>query len=139
MIAYLASVSAASATERSTELVDSFASFYTPGPPDFATLDAKATAMKLLVHNSLNVTQAHPITASPGSSRCTAAPTFSSVGRYAGLPMVKMKQALMKTMKLGSPDRLPAGTASGVTRWKYADDVNLLLDDQTADLASCWT
>ena len=42
-----AGVAPAHANERSAALVNSFQSFCTPGPPDFAALDAKATAMNI--------------------------------------------------------------------------------------------
>ena len=53
MIVCLASVSAAYANERSAELVSSFQTFCMPGPPDFAALDAKVTAMKLAVRKDV--------------------------------------------------------------------------------------
>ena len=46
-------VGAAQANERSAELVNSFQIFCTLAPLDFAALDAKATAMKLVVRKDI--------------------------------------------------------------------------------------
>ena len=66
-------VGAAHANERSAELVDSFMAFCTPGPPDFAALEAKASSMNLPVRK--DVSMGPPRAPNPGRSRSKPAST----------------------------------------------------------------
>jgi hypothetical protein len=145
MAVCIASAGAASANERSAALVESFVSFCTPGPPDFATLDAKATAMKLPVRKDVTMgptghTKSWLVTLESGTHEVIAALARGPNGDVAGCSVgaedvdgEAMKQDLIKAMNLGAPVR-QAATADGtqrVTSWKYADDVTLTLADGT--------
>jgi hypothetical protein len=137
-------MSAAHANERSAELVDSFMAFCTPGPPDFAALEAKAAAMNLPVRKDVSLgaagqTKSWQVTLKSGVHELIAGkvkgPAGDAVGCSIGAEDVdgeQIKQDLIKAMKLGAPDRV-ASTPDGaqrVTSWKY-DDANLILADGT--------
>jgi hypothetical protein len=144
MVACLAS-SAAAASERSAELVDSFASFCTPGPPDFATLDAKATAMNLPVRNDTTVGSAtHSkswlVTLKGGTHDLMAGQTHGADGDATGCSLGAedangddVKQELTASLKLGAPAHEGASSdgTQRITVWKYADDVTLMVVDGT--------
>jgi hypothetical protein len=138
-------VGAAHANERSAQLVDSFMAFCTPGPPDFAALGAKATAMNLPVRKDVAIgaagqTKSWQVTLKTGVHELIAGKVKGPAGDVAGCSIgaenvdgEEMKQDLIKAMKLGAPDRV-ANTPDGaqrVTTWKYADDVTLILADGT--------
>jgi hypothetical protein len=138
-------VGAAHANERSAELVDSFMAFCTPGPPDFAVLDAKATTMNLPVRKDVPMgagahTKSWQVTLKTGVHELIAGQVEGPAGNIAGCSIgaedvdgEAMKQDLVTSMKLGAPDRV-ANTPDGaqrVTSWKYADDVTLILADGT--------
>jgi hypothetical protein len=149
IIACLASVSAAYANERSAELVSSFQAFCIPGPPDFAALDAKVTAMKLAVRKDVGTPRqpgqfAHSkswlVPLKSGTHELVAGEVRGPNGEVASCGIgaddvdgEEVRQELVKTMNLGAPAR-QTPTADGtqrVTSWKYADDVTLLLADGT--------
>jgi hypothetical protein len=138
-------VGAAHANERSAELVNSFMAFCTPGPPDFAALDAKATAMNLPVRKDVAMgadahTKSWQVTLKTGVHELIVGKVKGPAGDVAGCSIgaenadgEEMKQDLIKAMKLDAPDRV-ANTPDGaqrVTSWKYADDVTLILADGT--------
>jgi hypothetical protein len=145
MIACLASVSAASANERSAELVGSFASFCTPGPPDFAALDAKATAMNLPVRNDTTLgpathTKSWLVTLKSGKHELMAGQTRDANGDVAGCSMGAedanaddVKQELIASLKLGAPAResVSSDGTQRITAWNYADDATLMVVDGT--------
>ena len=145
----LCSVGAAYANQRSAELVNSFKTFCTPGPPDFAAIDAKATAMNLAVRKDAGTPRrpgnfAHSkswlVSLDSGSHELVAGEGRGSNGEIASCGVgaedidgEEMRQELVKAMNLGAPLRQTA-TADGtqrVTAWKYGDDVTLLLADGT--------
>jgi hypothetical protein len=133
-------VGAAHANERSAELVNSFQIFCTLAPLDFAALDAKATAMKLVVRKDVGTPRqpgqfahskswlvplkggAHELVA--GEARGPSGEVLSCGVGADNVDGEEMKQELIKTMKLGQPSRETA-TADGaqrLTSWRYADD-----------------
>ena len=145
IIAWPPFVSAADASERSADLVNSFQSFCTPGPPDFAVLDAKATAMNLPMRN---VTTAGPathtkswlVTLKSGKHELMAGQTHGADGDAVGCSVGAedangddVKQQLITSLKLGAPVReVPSSDgAQRVTMWKYADDATLMVVDGT--------
>ena len=134
-------VGAAHANERSAELVDSFMAFCTPGPPDFAALDAKASAMNLPVRKDVSMgttarTKSWQVTLKTGVHEVIAGKAKGPVGDMAACSVgaedvdgEEMKRDLTKAMKLGAPDQA-TNTADGaqrVTSWKYADGATLIL------------
>jgi hypothetical protein len=144
---YLATLGVAHAGQRSADLVNSFQVFCMPGPPDFAAIDAKATAMKLPVRKDVSMPQqpgqfSHAkswlVALESGSHELVASeargPKGDSAACGIGAEDVDgevMKQELVKVV--GAPFRT---TSSGdgtqrLTAWKYADDVSLLLADGT--------
>jgi hypothetical protein len=145
----LISVGAAYANERSAELVNSFQIFCMPGPPDFAALDAKATAMKLPVRKDVVApeqsgqfvhSKSWRVSLASGSHELVAYETRGPKGEAAscgiGVEDVdgeEIKQELIKAMKLDAPLRQSASAdgAQRLTTWKYADGVTLLLADGT--------
>jgi hypothetical protein len=145
MVACLASMGAAAASERSTELVNSFMSFCTPGPPDFATLDAKATAMNLPVRNDTMVGSATHnkswrVTLKGGAHDLMAGQTHGADGDASGCSLGAedangddVKQELATSLKLGAPANQVASSdgTQRITVWKYADDVTLMVVDGT--------
>jgi hypothetical protein len=145
MVACLAPVSAAAASERSAELVSSFASFCTPGPPDFATLDAKATAMNLPVRNDTTVgsathTKSWLVMLKSGKHELMAGETHGADGDASGCSIGAedangddVRQELITSLKLAAPVREVASSdgAQRITVWKYADDVTLMVVDGT--------
>jgi hypothetical protein len=145
MVACLASMSAASASERSTELVNSFASFCTPGPPDFAVLDAKATAMNLPVRNDTTPapatrTKSWLVTLKSGKHELMAGQTHGADGDAVGCSVGAedangddVRRELITSLKLGAPAREVASSdgTQRITTWKYADDATLMVVDGT--------
>jgi hypothetical protein len=138
-------VGVAQANERSAELVESFVAFCTPGPPDFAALEAKATAMNLPVRKDVTLgtaghTKSWQVTFKSGVHELIAGKVKGPAGDVAGCSIgaenadgEDVKQDLIKAMNLGAPDRT-ANTPDGaqrVTSWKYGDDVTLILADGT--------
>jgi hypothetical protein len=138
-------VGVAQANERSAELVESFVAFCTPGPPDFAALEAKATAMNLPVRKDVTLgtaghTKSWQVTLKSGVHELIAGKVKGPAGDVAGCSIgaenadgEDVKQDLIKAMNLGAPDRT-ANTPDGaqrVTSWKYGDDVTLILADGT--------
>ncbi len=149
MLACFLSSNAAYANQRSAELVSSFQMYCTPGPPDFSALDAKATAMKLVVRkdvgsprNEGQFTHAKSwlVSLDSGSHELVASEARGPNGEVTacgiGAENVDgddMKQELIKAMKLDVPVRQTA-SADGtqrVTLWKYGDDATLALVDGT--------
>jgi len=140
----------ARANERSAALVSSFENFCTPGMPDFAALDAKATAMNLPVRRDVTGPQQQPgqithakswvITLSSGSLELVASEARGPKGDAASCGIGAedidgddFKQELNKAMPLGAPERQSV-TADGTQRltvWKYADGESLMLADAT--------
>jgi len=138
-------VGAAHANERSAELVDSFMAFCTPGPPDFAALEAKAAAMNLPVRKDVSLgaaghTKSWQVTLKTGAHELIAGKVKGPAGDVTGCSIgaedadgEQLKQDIVKAMKLGAPDRV-ASTPDGaqrVTSWKYGEDANLILADGT--------
>jgi hypothetical protein len=140
----------AHANERSAALVSSFQSFCTPGTPDFATLDAKATAMNLPVRRDVTGLQQQPgqithakswvITLSSGSLELVASEARGPKGDASSCGIgaedvdgEDFKQELNKAMPLGAPARqtLTADGTQRLTVWKYGDDESLMLADAT--------
>jgi hypothetical protein len=140
----------AHANERSAALVSSFQSFCTPGTPDFAALDAKATALKLPVRRDVTGPQQQPgqithakswvITLSSGSLELVASeargPKGDATSCGIGAEDVDgedFKQELNKAIPLGAPARqtLTADGTQRLTVWKYGDgdDESLMLAD----------
>jgi hypothetical protein len=139
---------AALAGERSVALVNSFQAFCLPAP-NFAALDAKATAMQLPVRKDVTAPprpgesghvkswelslegHRHELVASEARS---AKGNLDSCG--IGVDDVTgddLKDELVKAMKLGEPVRQsasPDGTQR-VTTWKMGDDAELFLADAT--------
>jgi hypothetical protein len=145
IIAWPPFVSAADASERSADLVNSFQSFCTPGPPDFAALDAKATAMNLPVRNDATPapdthTKSWLVTLKSGKHELMAAQTRGACGDAVGCSVGAedadgddVKQELTTSLKLGAPAReVPSSDGTQrITMWKYADDVTLIFVDGT--------
>ena len=110
-------IGAAHADERSAELVDSFMAFCTPGPPDFAAVEAKAAAMNLPVRKDVSLgaaghTKSWQVTLKTGVHELIAGKVKGPAGDVAGCSIgaedadgEQMKQDLIKAMKLGAPDR----------------------------------
>jgi hypothetical protein len=136
-------IGAAHADERSAELVDSFMTFCTPGPPDFAAVEAKAASMNLPVRKDVSLgaaghTESWQVTLKTGVHELIAGKVKGPTADVAGCSIgaedadgEQMKQDLIKALKLGAPDRV-ASTPDGaqrVTSWKYGDDVTLILAD----------
>jgi len=142
-------VGSAYANERSADLVKSFQALCASAPLDFTALDAKATAMKLVVRKDVVASQ------QPGKSARTKSwlvplgsrsheliateahgPDTEAQSCGIGAEDVdgeEMRRDLVEAMKLGAPLRQTA-TADGaqrLTTWKYADDTTLLLADGT--------
>jgi hypothetical protein len=140
-------VGTACANERSAELVNSFQTFCTPGPPDFAALDAKATAMNLPVRKDI-VPPSHAgqsarakswlISLKSGSHELVASEARGPNGEVASCGIgaedvdgEDMKQELIKVQGAPLRETASADGSQRVTVWKYADDVTLLLADGT--------
>jgi hypothetical protein len=138
-------IGVAHANERSAELVDSFMAFCTPGPPDFAALDAKASGMNLPVRKDVSLgavghTKSWQVTLKTGVHELIASNIKGRASDVASCSIgaedadgEQMKQDLIKAMKLGAPDR-EANTPDGAQRltlWKYGDEVTLMLADGT--------
>ncbi len=140
----------AHANERSAALVSSFQSFCTPGTPDFAALDAKATAMNLPVRRDVTGPQQQPgqvthakswvITLSSGSLELVASEARGPKGDAASCGIGAedvdgddLKQELNKAIPLGAPERqtLTADGTQRLTVWKYTDGESLMLADAT--------
>jgi hypothetical protein len=140
---------AAHANERSAELVNSFRAFCVPAPPDFAELDAKATAMKLSVRRDVVAPQqsakfSHSkswlVPLGSGAHELIATEARGPDGEVASCGIgaedadgEDVKRNLIEAMKLDAPLR-QAPTADGsqrLTTWKYGDDTTLLLADGT--------
>jgi hypothetical protein len=138
------------ANERSAALVDSFQNFCTPGTPDFAALDAKATALNLPVRRDVTAPQQQPgqithakswvITLSSGSLELVASEARGPKGDASSCGIgaedvdgEDFKQELSKALPLGAPARqtLTADGTQRLTVWKYGDDESLMLADAT--------
>jgi hypothetical protein len=139
---------AACASERSAALVSSFQSFCTPGRPDFAALDAKATAMNLPVRRDVTGPQqgqsthakSWVITLTSGSLELVVSETRGPKGEAASCGIGAedisgddLKRELIEALQLGEPVRQTV-TADGTQRlivWKYGDGASLMLADAT--------
>ncbi len=149
MLVYLMAVNTAHANQRSAELVASFQSFCMPGPPDFAAIDAKATALKLSVRKDVGTPRqpgqfAHSkswlVSLSSGAHELVAGEARGPNSEVASCGVgaedadgEEIRQELTTTLKLGAPLRQTA-SADGtqrVTVWKYADDATVVLADGT--------
>jgi hypothetical protein len=145
IVAWPALASAARANERSAELVNSFLSFCTPGPPDLAALDAKAKAMNLPVHRDTTAgpathTKSWLVTLKSGKHELMAGQTHAADGDAVGCSVGAedangddVKQELITSLKLGAPMReIPSSDGTQrITMWEYADDVTLMVVDGT--------
>jgi len=149
MLVSLLSASTAYANQRSAEPVNSFQGFCTPGPPDYATLDTKATAMNLQVRKDVGSPRkegqfAHAkswlVPLDGGSHELVATEARGPNGEITACGIgadnvdgEEMKQELIKAMKLDAPVRQIASAdgSQRLTFWKYGDDVTLLLIDGT--------
>ena len=139
---------AADASERSAALVNSFQTFCVP-PPNFAVLDAKATAMQLPVRKDVTAPprpgesghvkswqlllagRQHELVASEARS---AKGNLDSCG--IGVDDVNgddLKEELVKALTLGDPLRqtVSADGTQRVTTWKLGYDAELFLADAT--------
>jgi len=147
--AIIAPMRGADANERSADLVGSFQMFCIPGPPDFAAIDAKATAMKLSVREEVGTPRqtgpfAHSkswlVSLASGPHQLVAGETRGATSETASCGIgaddvdgEAMRQELVRMLKLDAPLRqtpTPDG-AQRVTVWKYGDDTTLLLADGT--------
>jgi len=143
-----AALAPAHANERSAALVNSFQNFCTPGPPDFAALDAKATAMNLPVRRDV---------AAPKSGQTTHAKSWVISLQSGSLELVaseargpngdaascgigaediageEVRQDLIKALQLGAPTKqtVSADGTQRLTVWKYGDNASLFLADAT--------
>jgi hypothetical protein len=149
MLLSLLCVSAAHANERSAEIVNSFQSFCLPGPPDFAALDAKATAMNLSVRKNVVTPPQSDQTArakswimplAGGSHELIASEAHGPQGERESCGIgaenvdgEEVKRELTSRMDLGAPAReaFSADGAQRVTYWKYADELVVVLADAT--------
>jgi hypothetical protein len=140
---------AAYANERSSEVVSSFRMFCTPGPPDFAALDAKATAMKLSVRKDVAAPQqpgqsarskSWLVSLAGGRHELVASEARGPNGEFAtcgvGAEDVDgedLRHELIDAMKLGAPLRqsFSADGAQRLTVWKFPGDLSLMLADGT--------
>jgi hypothetical protein len=142
-------VGSAYANERSAELVKSFQTLCASAPLDFTALDAKATAMKLVVRKDVVAPQQ---TGKSARTKSWLVPlggrSYELIATEARGPDTEaqscgigaddvdgeeIRRDLVEAMKLDAPLRQNA-TADGaqrVTTWKYADDATLLLADGT--------
>jgi hypothetical protein len=120
-----------------------------PGPPDFAALDAKATAMNLSVRKNVVTprqseqtahTKSWIIALAGGSHEFIAAEARGPQGEKEscgiGVDNVdgdEMKREVITTMKLGAPARetFSADGTQRLTYWKYADQLEVVLADAT--------
>ena len=138
----------AHANERSAALVNSFQNFCTPGPPDFAALDAKATAMNLPVRRDVAAPQSGQtthakswvISLQSGSLELVASEARGPNGDAASCGIgaediagEEVRQDLIKALQLGAPTKqtVSADGTQRLTVWKYSDDASLFLADAT--------
>ena len=143
-----AALAPAQASERSAALVNSFQSFCTPGPPDFAALDAKATAMNLPVRRDVAAPQSGQktrakswvISLQSGSHELVASEARGPNGDAASCGIgaediagEDVRQDLIKALQLGAPTRqtVSADGTQRLTVWKYGDSASLFLADAT--------
>jgi hypothetical protein len=147
--AFFMFVGTAYANERSVELVKSFQELCASVPVDFAVLDTKATAMKLVVRKDVGTPQesgkfarskswlvplgsrSHELIAT--EARGPDGETASCGIGAEDVDGEEIRRDLVEALKLGAPFRQTA-TADGaqrLTTWKYADDATLLLADGT--------
>ena len=143
-------VGAVHANERAAELVSFFQNFCTPGPPDFAALDAKATGMNLSVRKDVTSpprpdqhghVKSWIVLLASGRHELVATEARSPKGNLDSCGIgaedvdgEDLRQELIKAMKLGAPVRQTVSVdgMQRLTTWKYADDDELLLADGTA-------
>ncbi len=143
-------VGAVRANERAADLVNFFQTFCTPGPPDFAALDAKATGMNLSVRKDVTSpprldqygrVKSWVVALTSGRHEIVATEARSPKGDLdscgVGAEDVdgeEMRQELIKALKLGAPLRQTVSVdgMQRLTTWKYADDDELFLADGTA-------
>jgi hypothetical protein len=145
----LMSVDFAFADQRSADVVTSFRTFCMPGPPDFAAIDARATAMNLSVRKDVGTARqpgkfSHSkswlVSLDSGSHELVAGEGRGSNGEIASCGVgaedvdgEEMRKEVMNALKVGPPLRQTA-SADGTQRmtvWKYTDDTTLLLADGT--------
>ena len=149
MLLSLLCVGAAHANERSAEIVNSFQSFCLPGPPDFAALDAKATAMNLSVRKNVVTPPQSDQTArtkswimplAGGSNELIASEAHGPQGEMESCGIgaenvdgEEVKRELTSRMDLSAPAReaFSADGAQRVTYWRYADELVVVLADAT--------
>ena len=138
------------ATERTAELVSFFQNFCTPGPPDFASLDAKATGMNLSVRKDVTSpprpdqhghVKSWIVLLASGKHELVATEARSAKGNLDSCGIgaedvdgEELRQELIKAMNLGAPLRQTVSVdgMQRLTTWKYADDDELFLADGTA-------
>jgi len=136
----------AHATERSAQLVNSFQTFCTPGPPDFAATDARAAEMKLEVRRDMASqspvahTKSWRLSLPSGAYELVAAEAHGPKGDAGSCGIGAedvdgddIKQELVKAMNLGPPlqQSVSADGMQRLTSWKYGDDMTLFLADAT--------
>jgi hypothetical protein len=147
---------AAFATERNTAIVESFASFCIPGPPDFAAIDAKATAMKLPVGRDVSAPQqqaeqsAHSkswhVSLDGGGAYDLVAAEIRAAQHQAascgigaeGADGEIIKNELTAALKLSPPARetTSADGTQRLTMWNYGDGLTLVLTDGTTPMGA---
>jgi len=136
------------ASERSAALVNSFQTFCVP-PPNFAALDAKATAMQLPVRKDVTTpprpgetghVKSWQISLAGRQYELVASEARSAKGNLdscgIGVDDVNgddLKEELVKAMTLGDPVRqtVSADGTQRVTTWKLGNDAELFLADAT--------
>jgi hypothetical protein len=150
MLLSLLCVGAAHANGRSAEIVNSFQSFCLPGPPDFAALDAKATAMNLSVRKNVVTPPQSDQTArtkswimplAGGPNELIASEAHGPQGETESCGIgaenvdgEEVKRELTSRMDLSAPAReaFSADGAQRVTYWRYADELVVVLADVDA-------
>jgi hypothetical protein len=144
----LTSIGAAHASERSVALVNSFQTFCMPAP-NFAALDAKATAMQLPVRKDVTApprpgesghVKSWQLSLASGRHELVASEARSPKGNLdscgIGVDDVDgddLRQELIKAMALGEPVRqtVSADGTQRVTTWTIGNDEELFLADAT--------
>jgi hypothetical protein len=136
----------ACATERSAQLVTSFQSFCTPGPPDFAATDARAGQMKLEVRRDTATqspvahTKSWRLVLASGSYELVAAEAHGPKGDAGSCGIGAedvdgddIKQELVRALNLGAPlqQSVSADGMRRLTSWKFGDEMTLFLADGT--------
>ena len=154
VLAALLSAGTADANQRSAAVVNAFATYCTPGPPDFAAIDARATALKFPVEKDVSAPPQPDQSARSKSWRVAleGGGSFELVAAEAHAPKREaascgigaegvdgqtLKQDLAKALKLAPPlhETTSADGTQHTTMWGYGEDLTLMLVDGATPMA----